>query len=102
MEIIRAKFAIQLYRPLHFVDALAAETPLNTSASYFSKFDPPTRFYARFSAPTRYAARPTSKGYNLNVTLNTFRLELHHIKYEGYPFPTDGLDSDAIASIAET
>nr|QLC36831.1 RNA-dependent RNA polymerase [Sarcosphaera coronaria partitivirus] len=94
MHIVRAKFNIRPYRPLHFADALAAETPLNTSASYYSKFDPRTRVLARFSSPSRYSDKPTSKGYNINVMLNEFRQEFHYIKYEGLPFPTDRYDSD--------
>jgi hypothetical protein len=89
MTLIRHHFNVKPYRPLHFADALAAETPLSTSASYYSKFDPRTRVLARYSAPSRYRDMPTSKGYNINVMLNEFRLEFHHIKYDGIPFPND-------------
>ncbi|QFU95809.1 RNA-dependent RNA polymerase [Betapartitivirus sp.] len=94
MRVVRAKLAIKPYRPLHFADALAAETPLNTSASYFSKFDPRTRVYARYSAPKRYADRPTSKGYFINVMLNQFRREMHNVKDDGLPFPTGDFDPE--------
>ncbi|BCL64196.1 RNA-dependent RNA polymerase [Neurospora discreta partitivirus 1] len=102
MTVIRAKFNIKPYRPLHFVDAIAAETPLNTSASYYSKFDPQTRVLAHYSAPTRYRDMPTSKGYNFNVTMNLFRTEYHHIKYDCFPFPTDNHDLEANTSILDT
>jgi hypothetical protein len=102
MSLVRAKMAIQPYRPLHYVDALAAETPLNTSASYYSKFNPESKIFARHSAPTRYSSMPTSKGYNFNVMLNQFRLEYHHIKYDGMPFPTDNHDPEANLSILQT
>jgi hypothetical protein len=102
MEIVRAKLAIKPYRPLHFADAVAAETPLNTSASYFSKFNPESRIFARYSTPQRYARMPTCKGYHFNVMMNQFRLEYHHIKYDRMPFPTDGLDLSAALSILET
>ncbi|BCL64198.1 RNA-dependent RNA polymerase [Neurospora discreta partitivirus 2] len=94
MRIVRSKMNIKPYRPLHFADALAAETPLNTSASYYSKYDPRMRVLARYSSPQRYRDMPTSKGHFINVTLNEFRLEFHHIKYDGVPFPHnhDSLD----------
>lgn len=94
MTVVRAKLAIKPYRPLHFADALAAETPLNTSASYFSKNDPETRALARFSAPTRYTDRPTTKGYNINVMLNKFRQEFHYIKESRLPFPAGNFDPE--------
>jgi len=89
MTIVRAKFNLQPYRPLHFVDALAADTPLSTSSSYYSKFDPETRIFARWSTPTLYLSRPTSKGYSFNVMLNLYRTEFHHVKYTSRPFPAD-------------
>lgn len=87
MSIVRLKMGIKPFRPLHFADALAAETPLSTSASYYSKLNPRTRVLARYCSPSRYVDKPTSKGYHINVMLNEFRLEYHHIKYDGYPFP---------------
>jgi hypothetical protein len=87
MELARSTFNIKPYRPLHFVDALAADTPLTTSSSYYSKFDPHVRIFARYSAPMRYIDKPTSKGYSINVTLNRFRKEFHDIKYTTRPFP---------------
>nr|UWK02062.1 RNA-dependent RNA polymerase [Fusarium poae partitivirus 2] len=102
MDIVRAKFNLKPYRPMHYVDALAAETPLNTSASYYSKFNPTSRVFARYSAPSRYKDKPTSKGYNFNVVMNEFRTEYHHIKYDGVPFPADLHDPEANASILNT
>jgi hypothetical protein len=102
MDIIRAKFNIKPYRPLHFADALAAETPLSTSASYYSKFDPESRVLARYSAPARYKDKPTSKGYNINVMLNQFRTEYHHVKYDGRPFPTGNYDPEIEEEIMQT
>jgi len=102
MHIVRAKMNIKPYRPLHFVDAIAAETPLNTSASYYSKFNPESRIYARHSAPLRYADRPSSKGHHFNVVMNTFRHEVHHIKYDGLPFPSGDFDPEAEQSMLET
>jgi hypothetical protein len=102
MSLIRAKFNIQPYRPLHFVDAIAAETPLSTSASYYSKFNPRSRVFARYSSPLRYKDKPTSKGYNFNVTMNEFRTEYHHIKYDGVPFPTGNFDPEVEHSMLET
>ncbi|BBC21044.1 RNA dependent RNA polymerase [Rosellinia necatrix partitivirus 8] len=102
MRIVRLKMNIKPYRPLHFADALAAETPLNTSASYYSKFNPETRVLARYSTPSRYSDMPTSKGYFINVMLNEFRLEFHHIKYDGMPFPTDRHDHETNLTILDT
>nr|QLC36830.1 RNA-dependent RNA polymerase [Sarcosphaera coronaria partitivirus] len=102
MNIVRQKMNIRPYRPLHFADALAAETPLSTSASYYSKFNPETRVFARYSCPSRYTDKPTSKGYFINVMLNEFRLEFHHIKYDGMPFPTDRYDHETNLSILDT
>jgi hypothetical protein len=102
MTIVRSKFNIQPYRPLHFVDALAAETPLNTSASYFSKFNPNSRLFAKFSSPSRYKDKPTSKGYNFNVVMNEFRTEYHHIKYNGVPFPISSNDPSTEHSLLQT
>jgi len=96
MTIVRSKFNIKPYRPLHFADALAAETPLNTSASYYSKYDPRIRVLARYSSPIRYNDMPTSKGHFINVTLNEFRNEFHHIKYDGAPFPKDYASIDEL------
>nr|ATQ64297.1 RNA-dependent RNA polymerase [Sodiomyces alkalinus partitivirus 1] len=96
MRIVRAKMNIKPYRPWHFADALAAETPLNTSASYYSKYDPRTRVLARYSSPQRYSDMPTSKGHFINVMLNEFRLEFHHIKYDGVPFPPRHEPSDEL------
>nr|QLC36819.1 RNA-dependent RNA polymerase [Sarcosphaera coronaria partitivirus] len=96
MHIIRHKFNIRPYRPLHFADALAANTPLGTSASYYSKFSSESRILARYSAPSLYQDKPTSKGHFINVMLNQYRLEYHFVKYEGAPFPTDSLDPEAI------
>jgi hypothetical protein len=95
MEVIRLKFNLKPYRPLHFADALAAETPLNTSSSYFSKFDPRTRVLSRYSTPVRYSDKPTSKGYSFNVTMNIFRTEFHHIKDHARPFPAHSVDYDS-------
>nr|AHU88025.1 RNA-dependent RNA polymerase [Ustilaginoidea virens partitivirus 2] len=86
MHVVRQKMNIKPYRPWHFADALASETPLNTSASYYSKFDPRTRVLARYSSPRRYNDMPTSKGHFINVTPNEFRQEFHYIKYAGIPF----------------
>nr|QOI17270.1 RNA-dependent RNA polymerase [Picoa juniperi partitivirus 1] len=102
MSIVRQKFNIKPFRPLHFADALAAETPLNTSASYYSKFDPETRVLARYSCPSRYKDKPTSKGYFINVMLNKFRREFHNIKYDGMPFPTDRYDHETNLELLET
>jgi hypothetical protein len=101
MRVIRLKMNIKPYRPLHFADALAAETPLNTSASYYSKFNPESRVFARYSSPSRYADMPTSKGYNINVMLNEFRQEFHYIKYDGLPFPTDRYDPSTNSELNE-
>nr|QLC36818.1 RNA-dependent RNA polymerase [Sarcosphaera coronaria partitivirus] len=101
MRIVRSKMNIRPYRPQHFADALSAETPLSTSASYFSKFDPATRIFSRYSAPSRYANRPQSKGYNINSMLNAFRTELHHVKYERFPFPTDFHDPEELPNILQ-
>jgi hypothetical protein len=95
MEITRLKMAISPYRPLHFVDALAAETPLSTSASYSVKYDPRSRVLCRYSAPVRYKDMPTSKGYAFNVVHNLLRTEIHHVKYDGMPFPTGNYDPEA-------
>lgn len=97
MRVLRLKMNIKPYRPLHFADALAAETPLNTSASYFSKISPRTRVLARYCCPSRYKDKPTSKGYHINVMLNEFRLEYHFVKYGKYPFPIDGLTDDELS-----
>nr|QOI17253.1 RNA-dependent RNA polymerase [Caloscypha fulgens partitivirus 1] len=80
LTIIRNVFAISPYRPLHFVDALAANTPNITSASYHDKFDTKAKAYARYSSPALYANRPQSKGYHFNHMMNTFRLDAHKIK----------------------
>ncbi|UTR30275.1 RNA-dependent RNA polymerase [Hymenoscyphus fraxineus partitivirus 1] len=92
MDILRKKFNIVPYRPLHFVDALAADTPLSTSSSYFTKHDPRVRVLANYSTPVRYKDKPTSKGYSFNTVMNTFRTEFHHVKYTRYPFPTSPTD----------
>jgi hypothetical protein len=102
MSVIRAKFNIRPYRPLHFVDALAAETPLNTSASYFSKFDPRSRVLARYSAPVRYKDKPTTKGFSFNVTMNVFRTEFHHIKYDARPFSPQEMDPHQQLTLLDT
>jgi hypothetical protein len=102
MAIVRAKFNIKPYRPLHFVDANAAETPLSTSASYYSKFNPQTRIYCRYSAPSRYKDKPSSKGYSFNVLMNEFRTEYHHIKYDGMPFPRFNHDPEVEQELLHT
>nr|QOI17272.1 RNA-dependent RNA polymerase [Picoa juniperi partitivirus 3] len=102
MEILRHKLNIRPYRPLHFADALAAETPLSTSSSYFSKFDPTVRIYAKYSNPTRYSTKPTSKGYFVNVMLNQFRTEYHHIKYDQLPFPHSDLSDEQRQTLLDT
>nr|AOX47567.1 RNA-dependent RNA polymerase [Ceratobasidium partitivirus] len=95
MMILRLKLNIKPYRPLHFVDALAAETPLNTSASYYSKSDIDSRIFARYSSPMRYNSKGTSKGFHFNVTMNTFRHTIHNIKYFGTPHePLDPYDDE--------
>jgi hypothetical protein len=81
MTIINNTFNITPYRPLHFVDALAANTPLSTSASYFDKFDTATKTYSRYSTPTAYATKSKSKGFSFNPMMNTFRLQMHQWKY---------------------
>nr|QOI17271.1 RNA-dependent RNA polymerase [Picoa juniperi partitivirus 2] len=82
LTVINSTFAIKPYRPLHFVDAQAAMTPLSTSAAYHDKFDPETLVISRKATPQIYAARQMSKGHHNNVMLNTFRLELHNIKVD--------------------
>jgi hypothetical protein len=98
MSILRQKLGITPYRPLHYADALAGTQPLNTSASYFSKFNPRTRVFAKYSTPSLYRDRPTSKGFNYNVLLNEYRRELHNVKYDGFPFPADLVDPDEHAT----
>jgi len=99
MRVLRLKMNIKPYRPWHYADALASETPLNTSASYYSKFDPRTRVLARYSSPLRYRDMVTSKGHFINVTLNEFRQEFHYIKYTGYPFDPQHCDPSDVSRI---
>nr|QLC36820.1 RNA-dependent RNA polymerase [Sarcosphaera coronaria partitivirus] len=80
LTIINNVFNIKPYRPLHFVDALAAGTPLNTSASYHDKFDLNSKILGSYSSPSLYADRNQSKGYHMNHMLNTFRRTMHEIK----------------------
>nr|QLC36821.1 RNA-dependent RNA polymerase [Sarcosphaera coronaria partitivirus] len=80
LTIINNTFNIVPYRPLHFVDALAAGTPLNTSASYHDKFDLNSKILGSYSSPRLYADRNQSKGYHMNHMLNTFRRTVHEIK----------------------
>lgn len=102
MSIIRSKMNIKPYRPLHFADALASTAPLSTSASYHSKFDPEFRVFARYSTPTLFKDRPSSKGYNLNVMLNQYRMEYHYVKQDARPFLTGNHDPDAEEEIMQT
>jgi len=76
---------IKPYRPLHFADTLASHVPLNTSASYQSKYSPEELVLAKISSPSLYAKRPTSKGHFINNVATRARQVVHNIKNYGTP-----------------
>jgi hypothetical protein len=99
LTLLKRKFNIKPYRPLHFVDALASRAPYSTSADYFHKKDPHSRSMARYSSPSRYADRPSSKGHFVNTFLYYARQQLHNVKQTSYPFSiTDEDDLELLAT----
>lgn len=83
------------FRPLHYRAVAFTKMPLSTGTGYFDRSHYHTRALAKLTANDAYRLKPTSKGYFVNATNITHRLQIHNMKHylcpqaPEYPRPYD-------------
>lgn len=69
------------YRPLHYRAVAFTKMPLSTGTGYFDRSHYHTRALAKLTHSRIYDHKPTSKGYFVNATNVTHRVQIHNMKH---------------------